>query len=74
MGFTGKVSYELAHVPHIHAALAPTRAQVDEARRIVAVAESDTVGIARLDGRMVNESIVRSARKVLAAAGSMTED
>jgi citrate lyase beta subunit len=74
MGFTGKVSYELAHVPHIHAALAPTRKQIDEARRVVAAAEDDTVGITRLDGRMVNESIVRSARKVLAAAGDMAQD
>lgn len=74
MGFTGKVSYELAHVPHIHAALAPTREQIDEAHRIVAAAESDTVGITRLGGRMVNESIVRSARKILAAAGSIMED
>ena len=71
MGFTGKVSYELAHVPHIHAALAPTAEAVEDARRVIAAAESDTVGIARLDGRMVNESIVRSARRVLAATESM---
>lgn len=69
MGFTGKVSYELAHVPHIHAAMAPSPAEVDDARRVIAAAENDTVGITRLDGRMVNESIVRSARRILAAAG-----
>lgn len=73
MGFTGKVSYELAHVPHIHAALAPTPEQVGDARRIVAAAAGDTVGITRLDGRMVNESIVRSARKILAAAGGAAD-
>jgi (S)-citramalyl-CoA lyase len=70
MGFTGKVSYELAHVPHIHAALAPSAGEIADARRILAAAEGDTVGITRLDGRMVNESIVRSARRVLAAAGN----
>lgn len=68
MGFTGKVSYELAHIPHIHTALAPSREMLEEARRIVVAAEDDTVGITRLDGQMVNESIVRSARKILAAA------
>jgi citrate lyase beta subunit len=68
MGFTGKVSYELAHVPHIHAALAPTTEDMEDARRVLAAAESDSVGITRLDGRMVNESIVRSARRILAAA------
>jgi len=74
MGFTGKVSYELAHVPHIHAAFAPSAAAIDEARRVIAAAESDTVGITRLDGRMVNESIVRSARHVLAAAARMSNN
>lgn len=68
MGFTGKVSYELAHIPHIHTALTPSREILEEARRIVAAAEDDTVGITRLNGQMVNESIVRSARKILAAA------
>lgn len=74
MGFTGKVSYELAHVPHIHAAFAPTAEQVEDARRILDAAKNDRVGITRLDGRMVNESIVRSARKILAAARRMAED
>ena len=68
MGFTGKVSYEAQHVPHIHTALAPSPEAVEQARRVVATAEADTIGIARLDGRMVNESIVRSARRVLATA------
>jgi citrate lyase beta subunit len=72
MGFTGKVSYELAHIPHIHAALAPSTTEIEDARRVLAAAENDTVGITRLDGRMVNESIVRSARRILAAANTMT--
>jgi citrate lyase beta subunit len=74
MGFTGKVSYELAHIPHIHAALAPSAVEIDDARRIVATAEDDKVGIARLDGRMVNESIVRSARRILAAAEGLSKE
>ncbi len=68
MGFTGKISYEAAHVAPIHAALTPTAEEIEEARQIIATAEADRVGIARLDGRMVNESIVRSARRILAAA------
>jgi citrate lyase beta subunit len=74
MGFTGKVSYELAHVSHIHAALAPTGKQIEDARRIVAAAGADTVGITRLDGRMINKSIVRSARTVLAMARGANEN
>lgn len=68
MGFTGKISYEAAHVAPIHAALTPTPEEIEQAQRIIATAEADTVGIARLEGRMVNESIVRSARRILAAA------
>ncbi len=68
MGFTGKISYEAAHVAPIHAALTPTTEEVEQAQRIIATAEADTVGIARLEGHMVNESIVRSARRILAAA------
>ncbi len=72
MGFTGKISYEAAHVAPIHAALTPTADEIEQAKAIIATAEADTVGIARLDGHMVNESIVRSARRVLAAAALST--
>lgn len=70
MGFTGKVSYELAHIEHIHDALTPDKETIERARRIVAAADGDTVGITRLDGQMVNESIVRSARRILAVSGT----
>ncbi len=66
MGFTGKASYDAVQIPIIHDILAPTADRVDWARRVMDVAANDALGTARLDGRMVNESIVRTARRILA--------
>jgi len=66
MGFTGKASYDGRQIPIIHAAFAPSPQRVRWARRVMATAAADPVGTARLDGRMVNESIVRTARRILA--------
>jgi len=66
MGFTGKASYDAAQVPTIHRAFAPTAEQVDWAERVLAAAEADPLGTTRVDGKMVNESIARRARLLLA--------
>jgi citrate lyase beta subunit len=65
MGFTGKASYDQIQIPHIHAAFAPTADQVDWAERVLAAAAADPMGTARVDGKMVNESIARRARRIL---------
>ena len=66
MGFSGKASYDAKQIPIIHTVLAPTTRQIDWAERVLAAAQSDTLGTARVDGKMVNESIARRARQVLA--------
>ncbi|MGD9951523.1 MAG: CoA ester lyase [Burkholderiales bacterium] len=66
MGFTGKASYDASQLPLIHAAFAPTDAEAEWAARVLAAAAADPIGTARVDGRMVNESIARRARGVLA--------
>ena len=66
MGFTGKASYDASQIPFIHQAFAPTSDQVRWAQRVLAAAESDPLGTARVDGKMVNESIARRARQLLA--------
>ena len=68
MGFTGKASYHPAQIPHIHAGFTPGADAVAEARRVLEAAAADTVGNTRLDGRMVNASIVKAARRLLAIA------
>jgi citrate lyase beta subunit len=66
LGFTGKASYDASQLPHIHAAFAPTDAEAEWAARVLAAAAADPLGTARVDGKMVNESIARRARSVLA--------
>jgi citrate lyase beta subunit len=73
MGFTGKASYDAAQLPLIHAAFAPTEAEAEWAARVLAAAAADPLGTARVDGRMVNESIARRARGVLARRQAATE-
>ncbi|MEM6497007.1 MAG: CoA ester lyase [Pseudomonadota bacterium] len=66
MGFTGKASYDAHQVPFIHNAFAPSGEQIAWAERVMAAVEADELGTARVDGKMVNESIARRARQLLA--------
>ncbi len=66
MGFSGKASYDASQIPVIHQAFAPTPAEIDRAERVLAASDADTLGTARVDGKMVNESITRRARQILA--------
>lgn len=65
MGFTGKASYDQVQIGNIHAAFTPTLDQLDWAERVLAAAADDPLGTARVDGKMVNESIARRARRIL---------
>src|SRR3546814_15152272 len=74
MGFTGKASYDARQIPHIHAAFTPSAEAVDHARRVLAAAAAATLGTTRLAGRMINESLTRSARRVIALADRAGHD
>lgn len=73
MGFTGKASYDAAQLAHIHAAFAPTDEEAAWAARVLAASAADPLGTARVDGKMVNESIARRARGVLARRQAATD-
>lgn len=73
MGFTGKASYDAAQLPLIHAAFAPTDAEAAWADRVLAASAADPLGTVRVDGKMVNESIARRARGVLARRQAATD-
>lgn len=68
LGFTGKLAIHPAQVAPIRAAFAPDAAAVDNARRIVAALAAAAGGVARLDGRMIDAPVARTARRVLARA------
>ncbi|WP_179562505.1 HpcH/HpaI aldolase/citrate lyase family protein [Sphingomonas sp. R3G8C] len=66
-GFTGMMALHPAQVPVINQAFTPTPAEVDHARRIVALFEADpTLGVVQLDGRMIDRPHLEQARAILA--------
>ena len=66
LGFTGKLAIHPDQVPVIVQALLPTAQQVHDAHAIVAAAQANPQGVCVLNGRMIDEPVVQSARRVIA--------
>ncbi len=70
MGFLGRACIHPAQIAVTHEVFTPTQAQIDDARALVRTADeaaSQGQGVfVDSDGRMVDEAIIRSARRVLA--------
>ncbi|MFQ3623067.1 MAG: CoA ester lyase [Acetobacteraceae bacterium] len=70
MGFAGRMAIHPAQVPVIEAAYAPTREEVDWARRVIAAFEAAPgAGVVSLDGRMVDRPHLVQARRMLGLPG-----
>ncbi len=68
-GFDGKMAIHPSQIPMITAAFAPSAAQIDHARAILAaVAAADGAGVVALHGSMIDEPHLKQARRVLARA------
>jgi citrate lyase subunit beta / citryl-CoA lyase len=65
IGMGGKLLIHPAQVPPVNRAFAPTQAEIDAARRILATPD----GVALVDGAMVDAPVRARARQVLALAG-----
>jgi citrate lyase subunit beta/citryl-CoA lyase len=73
-GFTAKASIHPRQMPVIREAFTPTRAEVEQAQRMLTAAE-ESRGVFTFEGRMVDEPILRHARKTIARTRlSTTED
>ena len=71
MGFRGKLAIHPRQVDVINAAFTPSRAEVEAARRLIAVFEAHERagrGVCVLDGKMVDLPIYRAAQDLLARA------
>ena len=64
-GFGAKLCIHPKQVGPLHAALQPTAAELDWARRVVAAAEGQA-GAVQLDGRMIDRPVLERARALLA--------
>jgi citrate lyase subunit beta/citryl-CoA lyase len=71
LGYDGKMCLTPRQVEQANAAFAPSAAEIDFARRLVAAfedAERRALGAFDFEGRMVDAPLVKRARKILAAA------
>jgi citrate lyase subunit beta/citryl-CoA lyase len=65
MGFSGKLAIHPNQISIINETFSPSEAEVREARHIVEVMSEAPTGVFTVDGRMVDEAIVRRARSIL---------
>ncbi len=70
-GFAATACIHPSQVETVRAAYRPSEAEVTEARRVVAAA-AGAAGVFVVDGRMVDEPVVRHAQRVLQRAGVVT--
>ena len=68
-GFAASVCIHPSQAAVIRAAYAPTPAEIDDAREMLAAAEGEA-GVFRFRGRMIDEPVLRQARRTLAHAQS----
>ena len=64
-GFGARLCIHPAQVAVVHAALAPTAAELDWARRVLQASELTKSGVFTLDGRMVDAPVLLLARRML---------
>ena len=68
LGFAGKLAVHPGQIQTINEAFSPSAAEVESARRIVEVFTDAHTGVVSLEGKMVDEPVVKQARRVLALA------
>ena len=67
-GFGAKLCIHPKQVAALHAAMRPTDAQIDWAKRVIAAAASSQ-GAAQVDGKMVDKPVLLRAQAILGRAG-----
>jgi citrate lyase beta subunit len=68
LGFAGKLCIHPRQLPGVHAAFAPTAAEVERASRVLEAWEREGDGALVVDGRMVDAAVVREARRTVGEA------
>jgi citrate lyase subunit beta/citryl-CoA lyase len=69
IGFSGKLAIHPNQVSIINEVFSPSEAEVREARHIVESMSAAPSGVVTVDGRMVDEAIVRRSRSILNLVG-----
>jgi (S)-citramalyl-CoA lyase len=66
IGFTGKLAIHPKHVAAVNQAFTPTDPQIAHAQALVAAFDAAQGSVCEVNGKMVDEPLVRMARRVLA--------
>lgn len=77
LGFTGKAAIHPSQIPVIHKAYMPEEKELRKARRIVEAAEEAKargIGVISVDGKMVDEPVVRRAHRLMELASFYGEE
>ncbi|WP_353234025.1 CoA ester lyase [Diaphorobacter ruginosibacter] len=73
LGFGGKLCIHPAQVAPVNAAFAPSAAELDWARRVLAAFEASAGAATSLDGKMIDKPLVDKARRIVETdAGHMS--
>jgi len=71
LGFTGKLAIHPSQVAVLNVMFSPIEAEVERARRLLEAFSAANGGVVALEGQMVDEAVLRQARRILKlAAGS----
>jgi citrate lyase subunit beta / citryl-CoA lyase len=74
-GFAAKACIHPAHIREVRLAYRPRPEELDWARRVVAANNgSASPGVLKIDGKMVDQPVLRHARRVLSRAGEEVDD
>lgn len=68
LGFGGKLLIHPAQVAPVAEAFAPSRAELDWARRVISAVESGGNGALTVDGKMIDKPVEAAARRILSFA------
>jgi citrate lyase subunit beta/citryl-CoA lyase len=77
LAYTGKMVIHPSQISTVHAAFAPSPEEVEHARRVLAAfddAQTRGVGIAVVDGAMVDRPVVLRAQRIVAIAARSRPD
>ena len=74
LGFRGRIALHPKQVPAILRSFSPDAATVEQARKVVEAATRNRDGVFQLDGLIVDEPVIRRARRVLESVGITFSD
>jgi citrate lyase subunit beta / citryl-CoA lyase len=65
LGFTGKLAIHPAQIPVLNEVFSPSAGELEAARRLVEAFESANAAVAGIEGRMIDEAVIKRARRLL---------